>query len=93
MAFGKRQSGNGAAAQAFNADMAAATVGNQVGTGSAAATGSPIRWLIALLACGAMLYGLVATARTFCATIAFPAPGNPPMTCASPKGSASEPTS
>ncbi|MBR0822748.1 hypothetical protein [Bradyrhizobium liaoningense] len=61
MAFGKRQSGNGAAAQAFNANMAAATAGNRADGGTKVATGSPIRWLIALLACGAMLYGLIAS--------------------------------
>ena len=57
MAFGKRQSGVGSAAQAFNANTAAAP-GYAV-TESAAPTGHPFRWLIILLACGAMLYGLV----------------------------------
>jgi hypothetical protein len=58
MTFGKRQSGVGAAAQALNADMAAAQ--SQVVTESAGAPGHPFRWLIALVACGAMLYGLIA---------------------------------
>jgi hypothetical protein len=57
MAFGKRQSGVGATAQAFNADMAVGR--GQVVTETARATGSPLRWLIVLLACGAALYGLV----------------------------------
>ena len=57
MAFGKRQSGVGSAAQALNVNTAAAQ-GHAV-TESAASTGHPIRWLIVLLACGAMLYGLV----------------------------------
>jgi hypothetical protein len=57
MAFGKRQSGVGSAAQALNVNTAAAQ-GHAV-TESAAPTGHPIRWLIVLLACGAMLYGLV----------------------------------
>jgi len=59
MSFGKRQSGAGAAAQALNVDRA-------VGQGPAVAesdgvSGHPFRWLIALIACGAMLYGLVAS--------------------------------
>ena len=57
MAFGKRQPGVGSAAQALNVNMAAAQ-GHAV-TESAAPTGHPIRWLLILLACGAMLYGLV----------------------------------
>ena len=57
MAFGKRQPGVGSAAQALNANTAAAP-GYAV-TESAAPTGHPFRWLIILLACGAMLYGLV----------------------------------
>ena len=57
MAFGKRQPGVGYAAQALNVNTAAAQ--GHVVTESAAPTGHPIRWLIVLLACGAMLYGLV----------------------------------
>src|SRR5438046_2244510 len=59
MSFGKRQSGMGAAAPAFNAGTAAAQ-GNVV-TESDGVAGHPVRWFIALLACGAMLYGLVAS--------------------------------
>jgi hypothetical protein len=59
MSFGKRQSGVGAAAHALNVGRAVAH-GPAV-TESAGATGHPLRWLIALLACGAMLYGLVAS--------------------------------
>jgi hypothetical protein len=59
MTFGKRQSGVGYAAQALNVNVAAAQ--GHVVTESAAPTGHPIRWLIVLLACGAMLYGLVAS--------------------------------
>lgn len=57
MAFGKRQPGMAATAQAYNVDMAAGQ--GQTVTESAPATGFPFRSLIALLACGAMLYGLV----------------------------------
>jgi len=56
MAFGKRQSGVGAAAHALNADMAVAQ--SQVVTETAGATGSPIRWIILLIACGAGLFAL-----------------------------------
>lgn len=56
MAFGKRQSGVGAAAQALNADMAVAQ--SQVVNETAGATGSPIRWFILLIACGAGLFAL-----------------------------------
>ena len=56
MTFGKRQSGVGAAAQAFSGNAAVAP--SQVVTESARTTGSPIRWLIVLIACGAALYGL-----------------------------------
>ena len=60
MSFGKRQSGVGAAAaQAVNVEMNVAP--SQAVTETAGATGSPIRWFIGLLACGAMLYGLVAS--------------------------------
>jgi hypothetical protein len=59
MSFGKRQSGVGAAAQALNGGMAAAQ--SQAVTESDGVTGHPFRWLIALLACGAMLYGLIAS--------------------------------
>lgn len=61
MAFGKRQSGVGAAAQTFNLGMTAASAPSEAASGTAVATGSPLRWLVALLACGAMLYGLVAS--------------------------------
>ena len=57
MAFGKRQPGVGYSAQALSAGTAA--VQGHVVTESAAPTGHPIRWLIVLLACGTMLYGLV----------------------------------
>jgi len=60
MAFGKRQSGVGAAAQTFNGGMTSAPAPSQAAAGTAEATGSPIRWLVLLLACGATLYGLVA---------------------------------
>jgi hypothetical protein len=56
MAFGKRQSGAGAAAHALNADMAVAP--SQAVTETAGATGSPIRWFILLIACGAGLFAL-----------------------------------
>ena len=56
MAFGKRQSGVGAAAQAFNVDMTVAQ--SQVANDTAQPAGRPFRWLIALLACGAAFYGL-----------------------------------
>jgi hypothetical protein len=59
MTFGKRQPGLGSAAQALNVNMPAAQ--GHVVTESAAPTGHPIRWLIVLLACGAMFYGLVAS--------------------------------
>lgn len=59
MSFGKRQSGVGAAAQTLNVDMAAAQ--SQVAAESGGAKGRPFRPLIALVACGAMLYGLVAS--------------------------------
>jgi hypothetical protein len=52
MAFGKRQS----ATQAFNVDMAGAQ--SQVANDAAQPVGHPFRWLLVLLACGAMLYGL-----------------------------------
>jgi hypothetical protein len=57
MTFGKRQSGVGATAQAFNRNMAVAQ--SQVAPETARTTGSPLRWLIVLIACGAALYGLV----------------------------------
>ncbi|GLH79015.1 hypothetical protein SSBR45G_39240 [Bradyrhizobium sp. SSBR45G] len=70
MTFGKRQSGVGATAQSFNVDMTAARsqvssqVASQAATEAAAAEdapvkGSPIRWAIVMLACGAMLYGFL----------------------------------
>lgn len=55
MAFGKRQSGP--AAQALNVNMAAAP--GEAVTESAGAVGHPFRWFVALIAFGAMLYGLV----------------------------------
>jgi hypothetical protein len=61
MAFGKRQSGIGATAPAFNVDMSAAPAAGQAATETAGATGSPLRWLLVLLACGGMLYGLFAS--------------------------------
>jgi hypothetical protein len=57
MAFGKRQSGVGATAQTLNVDMTVAH--GQVPTETAQATGFPFRSLIASLACGAALYGLL----------------------------------
>jgi hypothetical protein len=61
MAFGKRQSGVGATAtataKALNGDVTLAH--GQVPTATAQATGFPYRSLIALLACGAALYGLL----------------------------------
>ncbi len=59
MAFGKRQSGVGATAQALNVDMAAAS-GPAI-TETAQPTGSPIRWFLVFIACAAMLYGLFAS--------------------------------
>ena len=56
MAFGKRQSGVGAATPAFNVDMTVAQ--SQVANDTAEPAGHPFRWLIGLLACGAGLYGL-----------------------------------
>ena len=58
MAFGKRQSAGGATAQALNVGMTATT--SQAAADTARTTGSPLRWLIVLVACGALLYGLVA---------------------------------
>jgi len=57
MAFGKRQSGVGPAAQALNVNAAAA-LGEAV-TENTGAVGHPFRWFVALIAFGAMLYGLV----------------------------------
>lgn len=57
MSFGKRQSGVGAAAHAFNGGMAAAQ--SQAAGESDGVTGHPFRWFIALLACIGALYGLV----------------------------------
>jgi len=60
MGFGKRQSEIGAAAQALNVDMTAATAASShVATGTARATSNPFRSLVVLLACGAALYGLL----------------------------------
>jgi hypothetical protein len=56
MSFGKRQSGVGAAAQAFNVDMAVPQ--SQVATETAPATGHPFRSFIVMIACCATLYGL-----------------------------------
>jgi len=61
MAFGKRQSGVGAAAPAFNVDMTVAqsqVAQSQVANDTAEPAGHPFRWLIGLLACCAGLYGL-----------------------------------
>ena len=52
MAFGKRQSGSGAAT--LNADMAGARGDGETGP----APGSPIKWLIVFVAIAAMFYGL-----------------------------------
>jgi len=57
MAFGKRQSGVGATAQAFNVDMTVAK--GRVATDTAQTTGFPFRSLIGSLACGAALYALL----------------------------------
>jgi hypothetical protein len=57
MTFGKRQSGAVAAAQALNVDMAAAQ--GQAVTETGRPAGSPLRWLIVLVACAAALYALV----------------------------------
>src|SRR3954466_14359027 len=59
MSFGKRQPGAGAGAPAFNAGTAGAQ-GAAIAESDGGA-GHPIRWFIAVLACGAMLYGLVAS--------------------------------
>jgi hypothetical protein len=56
MSFGKRQSGAGPGAQALNVNTAAAP---GAVTDSAEAPGHPFRWFVALIAFGAMLYGLV----------------------------------
>jgi hypothetical protein len=62
MAFGKRQSGGGAAAQAINVDMAVpqSQVVSEAAEGTDA-TGHPLRWLILLLACGAGLFAMIAS--------------------------------
>src|SRR5689334_1891786 len=57
MAFGKRQSGVGPAAQALNVNTAVPQ--GEAVTESAEALGHPFRWFVALIAFGAMLYGLV----------------------------------
>lgn len=57
MSFGKRQPGMVANAQTFSVDMPVAR--EQTAAETAPAAGFPFRSLIALLACGAMLYGLV----------------------------------
>lgn len=54
MAFGKRQSGVGAAAQALGPDSSLAR--SQAVIENAGATGSPIRWFLVCLACTAALY-------------------------------------
>jgi hypothetical protein len=59
MSFGKRQPGAGAGAPAFNAGTAG--VQGAAIAESDGVAGHPIRWFIAVLACGAMLYGLVAS--------------------------------
>lgn len=59
MAFGKRQSTVGAAAQAVNVDMNVAQ--SHVATETAGPKTSPLRSFILLFACGAALYGLVAS--------------------------------
>ncbi len=57
MSFGKRHSGVGSGAQALNVNAAAAQ--GEAVTESAGAVGHPFRWFVALIAFGAMLYGLV----------------------------------
>lgn len=57
MAFGKRQSGVGPAAQAIDANAAA--VPGEAVTENSGSVGHPFRWFVALIAFGAMLYGLV----------------------------------
>ena len=57
MTFGKRQSGVGAAAHAFNAHTTVEQ--SQVANETARPAAHPFRSLIALLACGAALYGLL----------------------------------
>jgi len=59
MSFGKRQSGVGAAASTFNAGMAASASPGVTETDRP--KGTPFRWLIMFVACGAMLYGLFAS--------------------------------
>jgi hypothetical protein len=56
MAFGKRQGGAGATAQAL--DIGTTVTSNRMAN-EMAQGGRPFRWLIALLACGAGLYVLV----------------------------------
>ena len=61
MAFGKRQSGVGAATPAFNVDMTVAqsqAAQSQAANDTDQPVGHPFRWLLVLLACGAMFYGL-----------------------------------
>jgi hypothetical protein len=55
MAFGKRQSGVGAAA--LNVDIASTR--GQATAEAAPATGSPIRWLLLCLACSWLLYAML----------------------------------
>ena len=57
MSFGKRQSGVGA--QVLNVDATVAQ--SQAGTETDRPAGGPIRWIVVLLACCAMLYGLFAS--------------------------------
>lgn len=57
MAFGKRQSGFGPAAQALNVNTPPPH--SHAVTETVAPTGHPFRWLIVLIACGALLYFLV----------------------------------
>ncbi|CCD95324.1 hypothetical protein BRAO375_4150007 [Bradyrhizobium sp. ORS 375] len=63
MTFGKRQSGMGASARTYNPGMAAeiSPVATQAPSPAEAAPakGSPIRWAIVMLACGALLYGVL----------------------------------
>jgi len=60
MPFGKRQSGVAAAAQAFDAGPALAPRPAVAETGAAPAAGSPVRWFIAVLAFGGLLYATFA---------------------------------
>lgn len=61
MAFGKRQSHVGTPAQALSLDMTAATATDHVTAEAARPAGTPFRWLVLVLLCGAGLYWLFST--------------------------------